>query len=251
MHISTSSIKSNNHILPPILRILLLLVLGTLACASDAKESRTAAVPATGEESRPASSRSEPESGLKPDRTNPRYRICKGDTLELTFPLTPEFNQTVVIQPDGYAVLTGAGDIDVAGKTLPQVRDVVRAAYAATLHDPVISILVKDFVKPYFVAAGAVAKPGKYEMRDETTLTQAIAIAGGFTESSKHSEVLLFRRASGEWTDVRQLDVKKMYQSATLEEDLYLRPGDMLFVPQNAISKVKKWIPIPSISIIP
>jgi hypothetical protein len=36
--------------------------------------------------------------------------------------------------------------------------------------------------------------------------------------------------------------------SAQLDEDLYLRPGDMIFVPQNTISKLKKWIPIPNIT---
>ena len=82
-------------------------------------------------------------------------------------------------------------------------------------------------------------------------MTQAIEVAGGFTESSKHSHVLLFRRKAGEWAEVRELDIKHMLASGDLEEDMYLRSGDMIFVPQNTISKAKKWIPIPSISVLP
>lgn len=196
----------------------------------------------------PASSGRDP--GLQTDR-NPRYKLCLGDTLELTFPITPEFNQTIAVQPDGFISLAGTGDILVLDKTVDEVRSLVRNAYSSTLHDPVVSIIVKDFVKPYFIAGGALGKPGRYELRERISVTEAIEVAGGFTESSKHSQVLLFRRKAGEWAEVRELDVKQMFSSADLEEDMYLRSGDMIFVPQNTISKVKKWIPIPSISVIP
>src|SRR5579864_748800 len=45
---------------------------------------------------------------------NPRYRLQLGDVVDLTFPLLPEFNQTLVIQPDGYITLLSAGDLHVA-----------------------------------------------------------------------------------------------------------------------------------------
>ena len=34
---------------------------------------------------------------------NPRYQLCASDAIVLTFPLTPEFDQTVNVQPDGFA----------------------------------------------------------------------------------------------------------------------------------------------------
>ncbi len=33
---------------------------------------------------------------------NPRYRLRKGDSFELDFAMTPDFNQTITVQPDGY-----------------------------------------------------------------------------------------------------------------------------------------------------
>jgi polysaccharide export outer membrane protein len=87
------------------------------------------------------------------------------------------------------------------------------------------------------------AKPGKYDLRGETTLTQAVAMAGGFTEKSKHSQVLLFRRASNDWVEARKFDVKQMLAQADLREDPILQPGDMIFVPQNALSKIAPYIP--------
>jgi polysaccharide export outer membrane protein len=166
----------------------------------------------------------------------------------LTFPFTPDFNQTVSVNPDGFITLAGLGDLRVAGKTVPEVRELLKTAYARILHDPVVNIVLKDFQKPYFIASGQIGHPGKYDLLGDTTLTQAIAIAGGFNESSKHSQVLLFRRVSNDWVEVKVVDVKKMFQAANLTEDLHLQPGDMFFVPQNRISKIKKWIPYTSVS---
>lgn len=174
---------------------------------------------------------------------NPRYQISKEDIIDLAFPYTPEFNQEVTVHPDGFVTLLGAGDVPVAGKTLPELTEVIKKAYSQILHDPVINITLKDFQKPYFIAGGEVGHPGKYELRDDITMTEAIAIAGGFTESSKHSQVLLFRRVSSDWAEVKVLNVKKMFAAGNLTEDIHLQPGDMFFVPQNKVSKIKKWIP--------
>lgn len=190
-------------------------------------------------------------SSVELHRRNPRYQLCKGDVFDLNFPLTPEFNQTVTVHPDGYMTLTGLGDFYVAGKTVPELREVIRGAYANILHDPVINVVLKDFEKPFFVAGGEVGHPGKYELREDLTLTEAIAIAGGFTGSSKHSQVLLFRRVSNDWAQVKVVDVKKMFKEGNLAEDVHLQPGDMLFVPQNRISKIRPWVPTSYMGISP
>jgi polysaccharide export outer membrane protein len=176
-------------------------------------------------------------------RRHPRYMLRPGDTFDLFFELTPEFNQTVTVQPDGYITLRGIGDIHVSDKTVPQLTATLRSAYAKTLNEPLISILLKDFEKPYFIADGQVGRPGKYDLRGDTTLTQAIAMAGGFLDSAKHSQVLLFRRASEGWFSAQIFDVKKMEKDGDLHEDPHLHPGDMLFVPKNRFSKIRPFIP--------
>jgi polysaccharide biosynthesis/export protein len=180
-------------------------------------------------------------------KRNPRYTIHASDTLELTFALTPEFNQTVTVQPDGFITLREVGDLLAAGHTLPELRESIKTAYSKILHDPEISVDPKDFEKPYFVVGGQVGKPGKFDYRGDVTVTEAIAIAGGFTDASKHSQVLLFRRVSDQWTEARIINVKKMMDSKNLQEDPELQPGDMLFVPKNAISKIKPFLPTSSL----
>jgi polysaccharide biosynthesis/export protein len=174
---------------------------------------------------------------------SPRYRIQAGDSFDLSFELSPEFNQTVSVQPDGFVTLRGVGDIKVAGESVPELTQTLRGAYSKILNDPLISVVLKDFEKPYFVADGQVGKPGKYEMHGQMTLVQAIAVAGGFNSTAKHSQVLLFRRVDDQWTEAKLINVKKMQKEGNLSEDPFLHPGDMLFVPKNTMSKIDRFIP--------
>lgn len=193
-----------------------------------------------GKPSTPATEPSAPDAGDKGfQERHPRYQIHSADVLELTFTFSPEFNQTVTVQPDGYISLRDAGDVLVAGLSTEEATRVITKAYAKILRDPVISVLLKDFEKPYFAASGELKNPGKYELRGHVTVVQGIALAGGFTNAAKHSDVYLFRRSSGEAVEVRKLNVKQMMAVADLSEDMYLKPGDVIWVPQNTFSKVK------------
>ena len=176
----------------------------------------------------------------------PRYKLRSGDVFEVNFELSPEFNQNVSVQPDGFITLRGVGDVHVAGQTVPELTATLRTAYNQILHDPLISVTLKDFEKPYFIADGQVGRPGKYELRGDTTLTEAIAMAGGFQDTAKHSQVLLFRRVSDQWVSAKIIDVKKMENTKNLSEDPLLHPGDMLFVPKNRLSKIKPFLPTSS-----
>src|ERR1700730_3453883 len=59
-------------------------------------------------------------------RRSPRYQLSKGDTVDLNFPFTPEFNQIVIVNPDGFITLTGVGDLYVAGKVVPELRELLQ-----------------------------------------------------------------------------------------------------------------------------
>jgi polysaccharide export outer membrane protein len=178
----------------------------------------------------------------------PLYRLQRSDVVEIKFNFASEFDQTVSVQPDGFIPLKGVDQLYAQGMTVPELRDAVRQVYATTLHDPEVTIDLKEFEKPYFIATGAVARPGKYELRGDATVTEGVAIAGGFTEQAKHSQVVLFRRISQERTEARILDVKQMLNSRNLAEDFHLRAGDLVYVPQNWISKIRRYLPTSSLS---
>ena len=59
----------------------------------------------------------------------PRYIIQRQDVLKLSFPLSPEMNQTVTVQPDGYISLQNAESLHAQGLTVPELVDALKKAY--------------------------------------------------------------------------------------------------------------------------
>jgi polysaccharide biosynthesis/export protein len=178
---------------------------------------------------------------------HPLYRLTKSDTVDLNFTFSPDFNQSFTVQPDGFVALRGAGTLFVEGLTIPETQLAVSNAYRGFLHEPEVTVTLKEFDKPYFLASGEVAHPGKYELRGDLTVNEAVAIAGGFTQQARHSQVVLFRRISAYVAESHVIDLKKMLDSHDLREDLHLQPGDFIFVPQSRISKLRKYVPTNSI----
>ncbi|MCU1326910.1 MAG: polysaccharide export protein [Bryobacterales bacterium] len=185
-------------------------------------------------------------SGKQFQSRTPRYMIRPADVIDVTFYPATELNQTLTVQPDGFVSLREVGDLHVQGKTVPELKTAVTSAYKDILHDPVVTIVLKDYDKPRFTVSGEVGKPGTFELRADTTASEAVAIAGGINDRAKHSQVLLFRKMSDNWVEAKQLDLKKIYQG-NWKEDVHLRQGDMLFIPRNRMSKIKPFLPTTSL----
>lgn len=179
---------------------------------------------------------------------HPLYRLRPSDVVEVTFTVAPEFNQVVAVQPDGYVMLKDAGLVQAQGLNMQEFSAAVRKAYAGYLHDPQAAVALREFERPYFIVGGQVGKPGKYELRSDTTVAEAVQIAGGLTPQAKHSQVVLFRRVNDDLVETRLLNLKKMLKESRLKEDAHLQPGDLVFVPQNTISKISRFLTKPAVS---
>ncbi len=173
-----------------------------------------------------------------------RYRLQPSDRLELQYRYTPELNQTIDVQPDGYVSLNLAGDLHVAGLTLDDARAMILSRVSTRLNDPELTVVLEEYVKPAFVVAGQVGTPGRYEMHGDVTALEAISMAGGFKDSAKHSQVILFRHISPDVAETKVLNLKEMMNPAhlSLEQIGHLQPGDLLVVPQNRVSKMERYI---------
>jgi polysaccharide export outer membrane protein len=200
--------------------------------------------------SAPESAQSMTQSGtqVNPDRPapqhrNPRYQVMRSDVLSVSFALSPELDQVdVKVQPDGYINLPLIGSMYVQGMTVPEIVEALKKAYGKVLHDPIIEVDLSDFQKPYFVALGQVGKPGQYDLRYDMTVTEAIGVAGGFAPTAK-TQVFLYRRDGAMWVEAKELKLKDFLHGKNISEDVHLMPGDMIFVPEKTITKIRKYVP--------
>lgn len=177
-----------------------------------------------------------------------RYVLHPGDVLGIEYRYTPEFNQTVSVQPDGYISLQMGGDLKVAGRNLEQVRNLILARARVRLESPELTVVLKEFQKPYVVVSGEVAQPGKFELRENLTAIQAVLLAGGFKDSAKSSQILVFRKLNADTAEVRSLNFKTLKHTSDLENDLTLQPGDMILVPRNRLSKIERYVRLASLT---
>lgn len=228
----------------PRFAIRLMMVTLSLAAAAfgQAGQHATNNAPVTAQTVAPAGS--EPASADRPalQHRYPRYQVSRDDVLSLTFPLVPEFNQKVIVQPDGYIALQNIGSVYILGQTVPEVVETLKKTYAKVLHDPVIDVDLVDFQKPYFMVSGQVGKPGQYELRHDTTVSEAVAIAGGFLPTAK-TQVFVYHRISTGWMEVKKLSIKDVLNGKNINEDIQMQPGDMIFVPEKFITNFKKYVP--------
>lgn len=178
----------------------------------------------------------------KPAAPPPLYRLAAGDSFDLNFRYTPEFNQTVVIQPDGRAVVNVAGELQAAGLTVQQLHDEIAKLATAKLVNPEFTVALKDFERPRFVVAGEVATPGKFDLRGPTTALQAILLAGGQKETASMSHVVLFRHVGGDLMEVHHLNFGKIDYGKHLGGDMLLEPGDMILVPRDNVAKFGRYV---------
>lgn len=168
---------------------------------------------------------------------NTSYRLCASDVIRLNFALTPEFNQTVRIQPDGRASLRAAGPVSLEGLTPEEGASAVGVAYSGILRAPLVTLTLEEFNSPSFVISGQVKNPGRYALHGYTSAAEAIAIAGGLLSAAKASQVLLFRKDGDDWGRVIRIDMKRILQGKATSEDAEIRDGDMLMVPRSRFRK--------------
>lgn len=173
-----------------------------------------------------------------------RYRLQAEDKVDVQYRLTPEFNGTGSIQPDGYTSLALVGEVKLAGLTLTEAAAAIRTKANIHLNEPEVTVLLRDYVKPYFVVAGEIVKPGRVDVHGPVTLVEAIALSGGFKDSARRHQVILLRKTSADIAEVKVFNVNKLMTAASIQEDVPVRAGDMLVIPRNNFSKVEPYIRI-------
>ena len=184
---------------------------------------------------------------LKP-HTEQRYKLVPGDVVELSYRYTPEFNQTVTVQPDGFISVQVIGDLKVGGLTLDEAREKITQKASVRLKDPELALFLREFQRPYIVVSGEVTNVGRFEMRENLTALQAIMISGGFKESAKSNQVIVFRKLNDDMAEVRTLNFKSISKANDLENDLPLQPGDIVYVPRSTLSKIERFVRLASVA---
>ncbi len=155
------------------------------------------------------------------------------DVFEVRVHLEVELSGDFRVDGDGTINYPLLGTLRVDGLSSAGVAGVIRDGLAdGYLLDPQVTVLLKEQNSRKVSMLGEVTRPGRYKYRDGMTLVEAIAEAGGTTESAVLTAVILTRHVEGE-----EYSVDLPYRDITegRAPDFSLAPGDIVLVPTSPV----------------
>lgn len=159
------------------------------------------------------------------------YRIGRQDLLEIKVFDIEELNQTVRVADDGSITMPLLGRLAVAGLSKGALEQLIAGLLEERfVHDPQVTIFVKEYESKKVAVSGAVKKPGTYEMLGRKTLLEMISLAGGL-DRDLGKEIIIFRQSEEGPTRRIPIDLDRLVYDADPALNLALDPGDIVYVP--------------------
>ena len=174
-----------------------------------------------------ASLRDQPVSS-GPDQGN--YQVGPDDILDIVVWNNTDMSRTVPVRPDGMISLPLLNDVRAAGLTAMQIRDVLVTRMAAYMPSPEVSVIVREVKSAKVTVIGQVKTPGRYDIRNRTTVLDVLAQAGPFSDFAALSRIFVIR-ADGSATKRLSFDYSKAVSRRGEQENFVLEPGDIIVVP--------------------
>lgn len=154
--------------------------------------------------------------------------IHPGDQLSVQVYGDQTLTQTVTVLNDGTIAYPLIGQVPVAGKTPSQAAATLKARLLKYVRHPVVTIAITQLAQPNVMVLGDVKNPGKYQLRSDARLSDAIAAAGGLTDQDgNYPNARISLPAGG----ITQVSLQKLLRQGDTSDDMRLGEGDVVYVP--------------------
>lgn len=169
-------------------------------------------------------------------RENLPYTIGPGDVLEISVWQHPELDRIVTVRPDGRMSFSLIGDVNANGLTPAGLDRIITGMLSKYVQKPEVTVIVTgvSIKSTQILILGQVARPGAYPMGESLTVLEAVAIAGGYTESAGLRRVTVIRQSRAETPKVIKVNLKKVIAKGDRSRNIILEPGDVVHLPKKA-----------------
>ena len=173
-----------------------------------------------------------------------RYLVAPQDVLNITVWNHPELNNPAgqlstdlagrTVKDDGYFFYPYAGRVRAAGRSVDEIRRELASRLTEYLTEPQVDVSVLQYRGRKAFAVGEFEEPGPQAISDvPLRVTDLVTKAGGLTEKADQREAILTRDGVA-----RRIDLYALYHDGDLSQNLLLRDGDVLNVPEQRYNKV-------------
>lgn len=154
--------------------------------------------------------------------------IHPGDQLSVQVYGDQSLTQNVTVLNDGTIAYPLIGQVPVAGKTPEQAASILRERLLKYVRHPVVTIAISQLAQPNVMVLGDVKNPGKYQLRSDARLSDAIAAAGGLSDQDGNYPLARVSDPNGR---VTQVNLQKLLRGGDTQTDQRLGEGDVVYVP--------------------
>ncbi len=162
------------------------------------------------------------------------YIVGPGDNLNINVWRNPELSSSVPVRPDGKVSTPLVDELVAQGKTPTQIARDVETALAKFVRDPVVTVIVTNFVGPYseqIRVVGEAAKPQFLPYKQKMTVMDVMIAVGGLTDFADGNKATIIRASdSNKRYNVR---LKDLVKRGDISANVEMLPGDILIIPQG------------------
>jgi polysaccharide export outer membrane protein len=156
------------------------------------------------------------------------YRIGPEDSLYISVWKNEVLSRGATVRPDGKISLPLLNDVQAAGLTALELREVLTRKFAEYMPSPEVSVLVSEIRSFKVTMIGEISRPGRLDLRSWTTVLDALALAGGFTQFAARSKIVIIQL---DGKTVKRIPFNYNKVVAGEQENFYLLNGDIILVP--------------------
>jgi len=158
------------------------------------------------------------------------YRLGPEDVLEISVWREDALKREVLVRPDGGISYPLIGEIQAAGKTVNDLREEITKRLEKFVPDAAVSVTVLKTGSQRIYVLGKVTKPGEFPVGRSVDVLQALSMAGGLTPFADANGIRIMRR-DGDRQVVLPFEYGRVTRGEKLEQNVLLRPGDVVVVP--------------------
>ena len=158
------------------------------------------------------------------------YVIGPEDVLYIYVWKEDNLSRTVPVRMDGMISIPLVDDVKAAGLTPLQLKELLLAKLREYVDTPDVTVIVTEANSYKIYVQGEVRTPGVIRLRTETSLLQAIVLAGGFTDWADRKKITILRKEGGKDTRIRA-NYNKIIDGDAGHPDIILKSGDIIIVP--------------------
>ena len=159
-----------------------------------------------------------------------QYVIGPEDVLYIHVWKEDALTRTVPVRMDGKISLPLIQEIKAAGLTPLQLKEVLMRKFKEFIENPIVSVTVVEINSFKVYVIGQVKNPGIQRLRSETTVSQIIVMAGGFTEWANQKKIVVVRKEEGREKRIK-VNYKKIMGGGNPGSDVVLKAGDTVIIP--------------------